>query len=476
MVLYLAAMLRCAIIFLCYLWCFDASGQTKPNIIFILADDMGYGDPGCYGQTLIETPHIDRLAAGGMRFTQFYAGTSVCAPSRSSLLTGQHTGHTPVRGNYEVQPEGQLPLPDTAYTLAEMLKQAGYATGDFGKWGLGYPGSEGTPNKQGFDRFFGYNCQRQSHNYFPDHLWNNGIRADYANTPSSQQYYAPALIQQQALAFIDEHKTQPFFLYLSYTLPHAALQLPQGDSLLEYYKSKFREQPQTIAASWNGKGYQPQAYPHAAYAAMVSKLDQYVGQVMEKLKVAGIEKNTLLIFTSDNGPHREGGNDPAYFNSSGGFRGIKRDLYEGGIRTPMIAYWPGVIKGGKVSGMTGAFWDFMPTFAAIAGMPAPPHTDGISLLPTLSGKGRQMQHQFLYWEFHENGGRQAVRMGKWKGIRLNVINNPLTPLQLYDLEADPGETKDLAAGNPAIVEKIRKIMQQEHVENINFPFFKAQQP
>lgn len=467
-------MFRCVIIFLCYLWCFDASGQTKPNIVFILADDMGYGDPGCYGQQLIETPHIDQLAAGGIRFTQFYAGTSVCAPSRSSLLTGQHTGHTPVRGNYEVQPEGQLPLPDSAYTMAEMLKKAGYATGDFGKWGLGYPGSEGAPNKQGFDRFFGYNCQRQSHNYFPDHLWNNEIRKDYANTSASQQYYAPDLIQKEALAFIDEHKTRPFFLYLSYTLPHAALQLPEGDSLLEYYKRKFNEQPQSIPASWNGKGYQPQAYPHAAYAAMVSKLDHYVGQVMEKLKAAGIEKNTLLIFTSDNGPHREGGNDPAYFNSSGGFRGIKRDLYEGGIRTPMIAYWPAVIKGGEVSGMIGAFWDFMPTFAAIAGMPAPPHTDGISLLPTLSGKGKQTQHKFLYWEFHENGGRQAVRMGKWKGIRLNVINNPHAPLQLYDLEADPGETKNVARENPRIIQSIQKIMQQEHVENINFPFFKEQ--
>ncbi len=469
-------MFRCVIIFLCYIWCFNASEQTKPNIVFILADDMGYGDPGCYGQMLIETPHIDQLAAGGIRFTQFYTGTSVCAPSRSSLLTGQHTGHTPVRGNYEIQPEGQLPLPDTAYTLAEMLKRAGYATGDFGKWGLGYPGSEGAPNKQGFDRFFGYNCQRQSHNYFPDHLWNNEIRTDYPNTPVSQQYYAPDLIQKEALAFIEDHKTQPFFLYLSYTLPHAALQLPEGDSLLEYYKRKFREQPQAIPASWNGKGYQPQAYPHAAYAAMVSKLDHYIGQVMEKLKAAGIEKNTLLIFTSDNGPHREGGNDPAYFNSSGGFRGIKRDLYEGGIRTPMIAYWPAVIKSGKVSGTMGAFWDFMPTFAAIAGMPAPPHTDGISLLPTLSGKGRQAQHKFLYWEFHENGGRQAVRMGKWKGIRLDVINNPRASLQLYDLEADPGETKDIAERNPAVIQSIQKIMQEEHVENINFPFFKEQQP
>ncbi len=433
---------------------------------------MGYGDLACYGQRLIETPHIDQLAAGGIRFTQFYAGTSVCAPSRSSLLTGQHTGHTPVRGNYEIQPEGQLPLPDTAYTMAEMLKNAGYVTGNFGKWGLGYPGSEGAPNQQGFYRFFGYNCQRQSHNYFPGHLWNNNTRIDYANTPASQQYYAPDLIQKEALAFIDEHQAHPFFLYLSYTLPHAALQLPQNDSLLDYYKRKFNEQPQAIPASWDGKGYQPQAYPHAAYAAMVTKLDNYAGQVIEKLKALGIEKNTLIIFTSDNGPHREGGNDPAFFNSSGGFRGIKRDLYEGGIRTPVIAYWPAVITKPKVSGFTGAFWDFMPTFAAIAGAPVPPHMDGVSLLPTLSSKGKQKQHPFLYWEFHEDGGRQAVRMGKWKGVRLNVMKDPGSPVELYDLSADPGETKNVAAENPAIVQNIQKIMQTEHTENIHFPFLK----
>lgn len=465
-------MTKIQFLFFCCLVSFTAFTQTKPNIVFILADDMGYGDLGCYGQKLIETPHIDQLAARGIRFTQFYAGTSVCAPSRSSLLTGQHTGHTPIRGNYEIQPEGQLPLPDTAYTIAKMLKDAGYVTGDFGKWGLGYPGSEGTPGKQGFDHFFGYNCQRQSHNYFPDHLWDNDTSVDYANTPENQAYYAPDLIQKKALAFIDENKTKPFFLYLSYTLPHAALQLPHGDSLLEYYKRKFNEQPKTIPALWDGKGYQPQAYPHAAYAAMVTRLDNYIEQVVEKLKTLGIEKNTLIIFTSDNGPHREGGNDPAFFNSSSGFKGIKRDLYEGGIRTPMIAYWPAVITKPKVSGLTGAFWDVMPTFAAIAGAPAPPYTDGISLLPTLSSKGKQRQHEFLYWEFHEDGGRQAVRMGKWKGVRLNVMKATDAAIELYNLDTDPGETKNVAAENPAIVQSIQKIMQNEHTENINFPFLK----
>lgn len=467
-------MAKTTILFICCLVSLATFTQTKPNIVFILADDMGYGDLGCYGQKRIETPYIDQLAAGGIRFTQFYAGTSVCAPSRSVLLTGQHTGHTPVRGNYEIQPEGQLPLPDTAYTIAEMLKKAGYATGNFGKWGLGYPGSEGTPNKQGFDRFFGYNCQRQSHNYFPDHLWDNDTRIDYANTATSQRHYAPDLIQKEALAFIDEHRAAPFFLYLSYTLPHAALQLPKDDSTFEYYKRKFNEKARPVSTEWNGKGYQPQAYPHAAYAAMVTKLDNYVGQVMEKLTALGIAKNTLIIFSSDNGPHHEGGNDPAFFNSSGGFRGMKRDLYEGGIRIPMIAQWPAAIKKPKVSAFAGAFWDFMPTFAEIVGAPSPPHTDGISLLPELLSQGRQKEHEFLYWEFHEDGGRQAVRTGKWKGIRLNVIKDPDGAIQLYDLDHDRAETKDVAAENPAVVKRIKKIMENEHTENIHFPFIKNQ--
>ena len=245
---------------------------NRPNVIFILADDLGYGDLGCYGQPLIATPHIDQLAASGMRFTQFYSGTSVCAPSRASLMTGLHTGHTPIRGNREVKPEGQWPIPDSTYTMAEMFKKAGYTAGDFGKWGLGYVGSEGDPVKQGFDRFFGYNCQAQAHNYFPDHLWDNDTKIDLPNTPGKQPAYAGDLIQQKTLSFIDDNKSRPFFLYLSYTLPHAALQLPAGDSLFEWYKHKFNEQPVAIKA-WNGIGYQPQAYPHAAYAAMVAKLD-----------------------------------------------------------------------------------------------------------------------------------------------------------------------------------------------------------
>ncbi|MDR6781554.1 arylsulfatase [Pedobacter africanus] len=450
---------------------FFAAAQQKPNVIFILADDMGYGDLGCYGQKRIETPNIDRLAAGGMRFTQFYAGTSVCAPSRASLMTGLHTGHTPIRGNYEIKPEGQLPLPDSAYIIPEMFKAAGYKTGAFGKWGMGYPGSEGDPVKQGIDQFYGYNCQRQSHNFFPDHLWNNQQRVELNNTLTEQRYYAPELIQQQAMAFMEQNKSNPFFLYLAYTLPHAALQLPAGDPVFEHYKKKFNEQPKTIGKDWNGIGYQPQAYPHAAYAAMVTKLDNYVGEVVARLKKLGLDKNTMIIFTSDNGPHKEGGNEPAFFNSSAGFRGIKRQLSEGGIREPMIVNWPGKIKAGQVSDHVGAFWDFMPTFADLAGQSLPGRTDGLSILPVLLNKGKKTQHEFLYWEFHEDGGRQAVRMGKWKGIREKAIKNPNAAIALYDLSNDPAETKNLASAFPQVVDKIRKIMQNEHIEHKDFPFF-----
>lgn len=447
-----------------------ATAQQKPNVIFILADDMGYGDLGVYGQQLIETPNIDRLAADGIRFTQFYAGTSVCAPSRASLMTGLHTGHSPIRGNYEIKPEGQLPLPDATFIMPEMFKKAGYTTGCFGKWGMGFPGSEGDPVKQGIDQFYGYNCQRQSHNFFPDHLWDNEKRVELNNTISQQNDYAPEMIQQRALSFMEANQSKPFFMYLSYTLPHAALQLPDGDASFEYYKKKFNEEPKEVKKEWNGLGYQPQAYPHAAYAAMVSRLDNYVGAVLAKLKTLGLDKNTLVVFTSDNGPHREGGNEPEFFNSGAGFKGIKRQLTEGGIREPMIISWPGKIKSGQVSDHIGAFWDFFPTFSAITGQLAPPNTDGISILPTLLKKGKQAQHSFLYWEFHEDGGRQAVRIGKWKAIKEGVIKNPNAQIQLYDLTNDPQENNNLAAAQPDIVKQAERIMQREHVEHKDFPF------
>ena len=446
--------------------------QRRPNVILIVADDMGYGDLGCYGQQLIRTPHLDCLAEKGILFTDFYSGTSVCAPSRAALMTGMHTGHTPVRGNFEIKPEGQFPMPDSSFTIAELFRSKGYATGGFGKWGLGYPGSEGDPMRQGFDRFYGYNCQRQAHNFFPDHLWSDGNRIELSNRPDQQTQYAPDLIQEKALDFIDQHRQSPFFLYLAYTLPHAALQLPAGDSAYESYKKAFQERAVAVPKPWNGVGYQPNAYPRAAYAAMVTRVDRHVGEVMKKLHQLGIDRNTLVLFTSDNGPHREGGHDPSYFNSSGGFRGIKRQLHEGGMRVPMIAYWPDRIRKGRSSDHPGASWDLLPTFASMLAAKAPAGIDGISLLPLLTGNGKQAQHEFLYWEFHEDGGRQAVRMGKWKGVRQQAMKIADAQIELYDLSNDPAESHDISASQPEVVARIRKVMQTQHIENKDFPFTK----
>ncbi len=445
--------------------------QKKPNIILILADDLGLGDVGVYGQQKIKTPNLDRLAKDGLQFNQFYTGTSVCAPSRSSLMTGQHTGHTPIRGNKATKPEGQWPLPEGTVTIAGLLKKAGYTTGDFGKWGLGFVGTSGDPNKQGFDEFYGYNCQSLAHDYFPEHLWHNNNKVTLPNTSKQQTVYAAQLIHDKARQFIQKSSQQPFFIFLSYTLPHAALQLPANDSLLAHYIKVFDEKPVAVAAGWEGKGYQPQAYPHAAYAAMVSRLDQYVGDVRKQVEALGIADNTLIIFASDNGPHKEGGNDPVFFNSNAGLRGVKRDLYEGGIRTPFIACWPGTIKAGRQSDFTGAFWDLLPTFAELGGVKVTSPTDGISLVPELMNRP-QKKHDYLYWEFHEQGGRQAVRMGNWKGVRLNAMTHSNAPLALFDLRSDPAEQNDIAAAHPGIAVRMADIMKKEHVENEDFPFAK----
>lgn len=387
-------------------------------------------------------------------------------------MTGQHTGHTPIRGNKEVKPEGQWPLKGSAVTVAELMKKAGYTTAAFGKWGLGFVGTEGDPLNQGFDRFYGYNCQAQAHNYFPDHLWDNDQRIELGNTPASQTAYAADMIHQKALSFITEHKESPMFICLTYTLPHAGLQLLKNDPLFEHYKKAFNEKPVKVPETWNGVGYQPQAYPKAAYAAMVGRLDRYVGDVIQTLQKLGLDKNTLVIFTSDNGPHHEGGNDPAFFNSSGIFRGVKRDLYEGGIRVPMIARWPGSIRAGSVSDFAGAFWDFLPTFASLASVATPAEIDGVSMVPTLLHKGTQQQHPYLYWEFHEGGGTQAVRMGKWKAIKSNVKANPNNPLELFDLSSDPAEKNNVAVKYPDIVKKMGEYIRQAHVENTDFPLLK----
>ncbi len=449
----------------------------RPNIIFILADDLGYGDVGTNGQKLIKTPNIDRLAAEGMRFTQFYAGTAVCAPSRSSLLTGQHTGHTYIRGNKSVEPEGQQPIADSVITVAELLKQAGYTTAAFGKWGLGPVGSAGDPNRQGFDRFYGYNCQALAHRAYPNHLWDNSRKIVLtANQDLRQTHdYAPDLIQQQALNFLDTRPAnQPFFLFLPYILPHAELIAPD-DSLLAYYTGKFPEKPFTgddYGPDAKTGGYASQTHPRATFAAMVARLDLYVGQLMAKLKAKGLDQNTLVIFTSDNGPHVEGGADPQFFNSSGGFRGVKRDLYEGGIREPFIARWPSVIKPGTKSDFMGAFWDLLPTFTELTGAQTPLGIDGLSLVPALTGKGVQKKHDYLYWEFHENGGRQAVRQGNWKAVRLQAATNPNGPIELYNLSNDPTESHNLATQFPDKARQLAQIMHEAHRTSPLFPFGK----
>jgi arylsulfatase A-like enzyme len=455
--------------------CVSVNGQTRPNIIFILADDLGYGDIGCYGQNKIETPYIDAMAGAGMRFTQFYAGTTVCAPSRASFMTGCHTGHTPVRGNREFKPEGQFPLPDTTRTIAKRLQGLGYHTADFGKWGLGYPGSTGVPNKQGFDIFFGYNCQAQAHNYYPDHLWQNDQRVDLNENKTGDAIYSADLIHGKALEYLRQRKPGPFFLFLSYTLPHAALSVPH-DTVYDHYVQKFHESPRDQAQTPHYEKAAFEPYPHAAYAAMVTRLDRYVGEIRTLLDSLGIARNTLLIFSSDNGPHKEGGNDPDFFDSNGPFKGIKRDLYEGGIREPFIACWPGKIPAGAVSQFVGAFWDLYPTFCEVAGAGVSAPIDGLSILPTLLGDtNHQHQHDYLYWEFHENGGRQAVRWGQWKAVRLHVHDHTEAPVELYDLSSDASEKTNVAAQHPDIVRKMISLMSEAHVTDKNWPLFASEE-
>lgn len=428
-----------------------------PNVIFILADDLGYGDLSCYGQTKFKTPNIDKLAASGIRFTNHYAGCTVCAPSRSALMTGLHTGHTYIRGNKSILPEGQEPLPAGTYTVARLFKEAGYTTGAFGKWGLGGPGSDGVPEKQGFDEFFGFNCQSLAHNYYPEYMWHNDQKVFLeGNKNGGKGQYAHDEYHKMALQFIEKHKDGPFFMFCPYIIPHAELLAPD-DSLLHQYKGKFPEKPFSGVDSgpqYRKGGYASQTNPRATFAAMVSRLDRSVGEIIAKLKKLGIEKNTLVIFTSDNGPHLEGGASPDFFNSSEPFRGYKRSLYEGGIRVPFIACWPGVVLPGKISDYPSAFWDFLPTAAELAGVRLSKPSDGISMIPVLTGKGIQKTHEFLYWEFHEGGTKQAVRMGKWKAVRFGTKE----PLELYDLSMDIHEDKNVAAAHPEIIAKIENYL------------------
>ncbi len=481
----------------------SAGKSAKPNIIYILADDLGYGELGCYGQKLIETPNIDRLAANGIRFTQHYSGAPVCAPSRCVLLTGKHMGHSYIRGNDEWAErgkvwdykamladstlEGQRPLPENEITIAQLLKTAGYQTGIIGKWGLGAPHTNSIPNKKGFDFFYGYNCQRQAHTYYPVHLYKNEHRvyldndtvapntllakgADPYDSGSYTKYtlkeYAGDLMFKELTGFINGNKNKPFFMYWATPIPHAPLQAPQR--WVDYYVKKFGDEKPYPG----DKGYFPHRYPHAAYAAMVSYLDEQVGFLVQQLKDLGIYDNTLIIFTSDNGPTYNGGTDSPWFNSAGPFKSEygrgKGFTLEGGFRVPMIASWPDKIKKASENDLIFAFWDVVPTLCEIAGVPVPEYADGISFLPTLSGK-KQKKHEYLYWEYPEYGGQQAVRSGAWKGIRKDISKNNLK-IELYNLEQDIRELNDISDQHPDIVKEMEQIMIKEHVTATNDRF------
>ena len=416
----------------------------KPNIVLILADDLGYGDLGCYGQQRIKTPHIDRLAAEGMRFRQAYAGSTVCAPSRCVLMTGKHTGHSTVRGNRN--PE--LPLEPGEATIATVLKAAGYRTAIFGKWGLGGPQTDSLPDQKGFDEFYGYLNHWHAHLAYPEHIWHNRNEVLlFDNWFHQCKSFVPGHFIDRALKFIEGNASQPFFIYLATTIPHANNEL------------KAMEVP--------GQGmYAGEKWPEVEknFAAAVTLLDSGVGRILELLKQKGLDQDTLVLFTSDNGPHGEGGHDAKFFQSSGPLRGKKRDLYEGGIRVPAIARWPGKIKPGAVNDFPWAFWDLLPTFAEVAGTPAPRGLDGVSILPTLLGR-TQRPHDFFYWEFHEGGFQQAVRQGKWKLVR----QLPRMEFELFDLNADVGETRDVAAANPGVVTRMQALLREARIESAVWP-------
>ncbi|SHI96364.1 Arylsulfatase A [Tangfeifania diversioriginum] len=453
----------------------EETTPAKPNIVYILADDLGYGDLSCYGQTHFETPNIDNLAENGMKFTQHYSGSTVCAPSRSSLMTGKHTGHTFIRGNKEWQPEGQYPLEAEAVTMAETLQDAGYVTGAFGKWGLGYPGSEGDPNNQGFDEFYGYNCQRIGHHYYPYHMWHNQEKVMLEGNSGTQSgTYGPEIIQEHAMKFLENNKDKPFFMYYPSIIPHAELYAPE--EYMEKYRGKFEPEKIYEGVDAGEEGFRNGAYgsqpeSHAAFAAMVDYLDMQVGEIIAKLKELGVYENTLIIFTSDNGPHMEGGADPDYFDSNGPLKGYKRDLYEGGIRVPMIAVWNGKIVAGSQTDHISAFWDLFPTVTEISGASVPEDINGISFLPTLLGnEEEQKEHEYMYWEFHERGGRQAVRKDNWKLVKYNVLDPEKTTTELYNLETDLGEQNNVAEQHPEIVKELSEIMKNARIESEVFTF------
>ena len=459
--------------------------NSKPNVIYILADDMGYGDLGCYGQEKIKTPNIDRLASEGMRFTQHYVGTPVCGPSRCNLLTGQHSGHAYIRGNYglpdykeNVSETGSYPIPENMPTLGTLFKQAGYTTGAIGKWGIGNYDNSGDPQKHGFDFFNGYYDQRHAHNYYTTHLWKNGkwdslnnpvidvhpeLKAENVKPEDVAAYngkeYSIDRMTANALDFINKNKDKPFFLYLPYTLPHAAFQIPPSG--IERYRKLFDEKPHLMMSA-----YVPTFYPYSTYAAMISYLDEQVGMVEALIKKLKLDKNTIVIFCSDNGPAHTLGVNNNYFKSSGILRGAKEDLYEGGIREPFIVKWPGKVEAGKVNNYISATYDMMETFAALLHVKAPKN-DGLSILPTLLGnKADQKQRSYLYWEYPDHGGQLAIRMGKWKGVKTGLYKNPQAPWQIFNLETDESEKADVADQNPQLITEFNDIVKREHTQPV----------
>ena len=469
--------------------------SEKPNIVYILADDLGYNELGCYGQDTIETPNIDALAANGIRFTQHYSGSPVCAPSRCVLMTGKHTGHAYIRGNDEwgergdtwnfakavedPNLEGQRPLPVGTKTIGTLLQGVGYKTAIVGKWGLGAPLTNSIPTKMGFDFFYGYNCQRQAHTFYPKHLWKNEQKdwldnelvvpgtklaegADPNDPASYSKYrlseYAPELMLEEALGFVRENKESPFFLYFASPIPHVPLQAPA--SWVEYYQEKLGPEDPYLG----NKGYFPNRTPRATYAAMVSYLDEQVGDIVSELKDLGLYENTLILFSSDNGPTYNGGSDSAYFESASPFKSeygwAKGFSTEGGIRVPMIASWEGMIKGGRTSQHVSAFWDVLPTLCELSGARVPSDVDGLSFVPNLLGEPQE-PHEFLYWEFPAYEGQQAVRMGDWKALRKGIFRGNMD-LELYNLKTDPREQFDVSAAYPEVVGRIEAIMESEH--------------
>jgi arylsulfatase len=448
-----------------------APEPRRPNIVLVVADDLGLGELGCYGQERIETPRLDRMAREGLRFTRFYSAAPVCAPARCSLLTGLHGGHAFVRDNFELPGEGQLPLPAATVTLPRLLCAAGHETAMVGKWGLGPVGTSGAPDEQGFAHWFGYTCQRQAQTFYPSHLWRDGKRVRLrGNRPDglAGTEYAHDLFLAEVERFLRAEHGRPFFLYLPFTLPHLALQPEEED--LARYAGRFEERP------YRGeRGYVPHLTPRAAYAAMITRLDADVGRVLDLLAELGLERDTLVLFTSDNGPTPDGGGvDTRFFDSTGGLRGHKGSVYEGGIRVPLIARWPGRVPAGATSDWLGAHYDLMPTLLEVVGLPRPEGLDGLSFAAELAGRDAP-EHDFLLWEFHGYGGQQAVRVGRWKGVRAE-LHAGLGPLELYDLEADLAEQHDVAAEHPEVVAQLLAILEREHQPSAEFPFRRLDAP